>query len=255
MKSKNYFWIVILLLISVPALAQITGPGQPIVNAGTTYTYSYTQSALVSPNWQVSGGTKIGETYNYANYTVTVTWGAGPNGGLALLDNGIPAATLSITINPPLAPPVATAGTSVTPTSFTANWNAVTGATEYWLDVSTSSSFSSFTTYRSWGALSYSVTGLVANTTYYYRARGATNQGEGPNSNTITVNTPPVAPVASAATGFYMTYFTANWAASTGATSYRLDVSTASNFSSFVTGYNNLSVSGTSAFVHKCRRS
>lgn len=247
MKSKNCFWLATLLLISLPAMAQISGPST--VNSGTTHTYSYTQSALVSPNWQVSGGTKIGETYNYANYTVTVTWGAGPSGGVALLDNGMPAATLSVTINQVLVAPVATAATNVTPSSFRLNWNGVAGATEYWADVSTSSSFSTFTTMRDWGAGILSATGLTANTTYYYRVRGATAQGQGPNSNTITVTTPPVAPTASAATAITASSFTANWAATAGATSYRLDVSTDVNFSSFVTNYNNATVGGTSASV------
>ncbi len=52
----------------------------------------------------------------------------------------------------------------------------------------------------------------------------------------------PVAPVATAGSGATPTQITANWQASSGATSYRLDVSTANDFSSFATGYNNLNV-------------
>ena len=37
--------------------------------------------------------------------------------------------------------PVATAATNINSTSFTANWDAVTGATGYRLDVSTSNTF------------------------------------------------------------------------------------------------------------------
>jgi phage major head subunit gpT-like protein len=40
--------------------------------------------------------------------------------------------------------PVATAATGVGQTSFTANWNAYSGATYYLLDVSVSSDFSTF---------------------------------------------------------------------------------------------------------------
>ncbi|MBU6158927.1 MAG: DUF1533 domain-containing protein, partial [Bacteroidetes bacterium] len=43
--------------------------------------------------------------------------------------------------------------------------------------------------------------------------------------------------------------FTATWGSVTGASSYKLDVSVASDFSSFVTGYNDLTVSGTSQSV------
>jgi hypothetical protein len=70
---------------------------------------------------------------------------------------------------------VATAATGVGETSFTANWNAFVGAQYYLLDVSTSSSFSSFVlqdqiVYTN----SYAVTGLTSNTTYYYRLRAST---------------------------------------------------------------------------------
>ena len=60
---------------------------------------------------------------------------------------------------------------------------------------------------------------------------------------------PPAAPVASEATDVLDTSFTANWAAVAGATGYRLDVSTVSNFASFVTGYEDKTVSGTSQSV------
>lgn len=44
------------------------------------------------------------------------------------------------------------------------------------------------------------------------------------------------------ATNIALTSFTANWNASAGATSYRLDVATDTNFTNFVAGYNNLNV-------------
>ena len=49
--------------------------------------------------------------------------------------------------------------------------------------------------------------------------------------------TTPNAPVVSAATGNTTTGFTANWAASSGATKYYLDVATDSGFTTFVSGY------------------
>jgi hypothetical protein len=52
----------------------------------------------------------------------------------------------------------------------------------------------------------------------------------------------PTAPVATAATSPTSSGFTANWGTSSGATGYRLDVSTDSGFGSFVSGYNNLDV-------------
>jgi hypothetical protein len=53
---------------------------------------------------------------------------------------------------------------------------------------------------------------------------------------------PPAAPVATAGSNPATTQFQANWNASAGATSYRLDVSTSNVFASFVAGYNDLNV-------------
>ncbi|NBW37566.1 MAG: hypothetical protein EBR30_21630 [Cytophagia bacterium] len=72
--------------------------------------------------------------------------------------------------------PVATAATGVSDTSFTANWNAFAGASYYLLDVSLSSSFSTFVLQNTvTTATSYVVTGLTSSTTYYYRVRAAIN--------------------------------------------------------------------------------
>jgi surface protein len=72
--------------------------------------------------------------------------------------------------------PVATAATGVGQTSFTANWNAYSGATYYLLDVSESSDFSTFV-YEDQQvnapSTSYVVIGLNSNTTYYYRVRAS----------------------------------------------------------------------------------
>jgi hypothetical protein len=72
--------------------------------------------------------------------------------------------------------PVATAATGIGQTSFTANWNAYTGALYYLLDVSTSSTFATFV-YQNEPVYapttSYVVIGLQSNTTYYYRVRAS----------------------------------------------------------------------------------
>lgn len=72
----------------------------------------------------------------------------------------------------------ATIATGIGITSFTANWNAFSGAQYYLLDVSTSSSFSTFV-YQDQVVLApttaYVVIGLTENTTYYYRLRASTD--------------------------------------------------------------------------------
>ncbi len=91
--------------------------------------------------------------------------------------------------------PTAQAASNVLDTSFTANWSSVAGATEYRLDVSTASNFSSFVSGyqdKAVAGTSQSVTGLTAGTTYYYRVRavkGKTSE----NSNTITTYMMPIA--------------------------------------------------------------
>jgi phosphodiesterase/alkaline phosphatase D-like protein len=146
----------------------------------------------------------------------------------------------------PLAAPTASAATNVTKSGFTAHWTSVTGATSYRLDVSTSSTFSSFLTgYQNLdvgNVTSRSVTGLSAGRTYYYRVRAHNTAATSGNSNVISAATVPAAPTASAATNVTTSGFTAHWTSVTGATSYRLDVSTSSTFSSFVTGYHDLGV-------------
>jgi predicted phage tail protein len=59
----------------------------------------------------------------------------------------------------------------------------------------------------------------------------------------------PPNPVAIDATNVNNTSFQANWNAATSATSYKLDVSLNNSFSSFVTGYNNLTVNDTNQSV------
>jgi len=128
------------------------------------------------------------------------------------------------------AVPVASAATSIAATSFTANWASGGGAAEtaYYLDVSTSSVFASFVSgYNNLNvglATSYSVTGLTAGPTYYYRVRGYNPSGSSASSSTITVAGIPVATAATAVTN---AGFTANWNVVTGAVTYTLTVPTA----------------------------
>ena len=94
----------------------------------------------------------------------------------------------------------------------------------------------------------YPVTGLDADTTYYYRVRAYNTYGASGNSNTVSQITALSVPTATFATLPTSSGFVANWNASTGASGYRLDVSEASDFSSFVTGYNNLDVGNVTTY-------
>jgi len=121
--------------------------------------------------------------------------------------------TINVTL--PSAAPVATSATSITTTGFTANWNAVTGATGYKL-------------YIDGGLItlgnvtSYNKSSLTAGTSHNYYVKAILNTGDTPVSNTISLRLIPSVPVATSATDIITTAFTANWNAVTNATGYKL---------------------------------
>lgn len=165
--------------------------------------------------------------------------------------NNIYTDDLEVTVSPvPPSAPSAKTAVDITTGSFTALWDPVGNADTYRLDVSTSSTFSSFVSgYQdlSVDGTSMAVTGLQYNTTYRYRVRAVNAAGTSSSSTTITTTTmlayPPVATPASHVTN---NSFTAHWQAVDGITSYKLDVSENPEFSSFVSGYDGLTVNGTS---------
>ena len=170
-----------------------------------------------------------------------------------------------------LAAPVATAASNITANGFTANWNHSAGATNYWLDVSTASDFSTLVTgfdNKDVGNVAtFDVSSLSTGFTYYYRVRASNANGTSTNSNIITVDTGVLdAPLARSATNITTTSFTARWNSSATATTYLLDVSTASDFSTFITDYNGkdvgnvtscnvTSLSGSTIYYYRVRAS
>jgi phosphodiesterase/alkaline phosphatase D-like protein len=196
----------------------------------------------------------MGTTLNFnvtglqANTTYYYRLTAYNRGGLSAVSNTYTVITLP---NPPAAPN-ALAALDTTQTSFTANWSNPARATGYLLDVSTEQGF---TTYLSefkgkdvGDLLNYKVTGLDANTIYYYRVRAYNTGGMSADSITIKVTTlpvPPVAPTANAATTIHQTTATANWSSSATATGYRMDIAKDDTFTALVTGYMNKDLGNT----------
>jgi hypothetical protein len=149
--------------------------------------------------------------------------------------------------------PVATAATSPTSSGFTANLNAVAGATGYRLDVSTASDFSSFVSgYNNldiYNVTTYPVTGLSGGTTYYYRVRAYNAYGTSGLSNVISQAVVLAAPVATAAIDVTAVDFVATWEMDSSPDGFLLDVSVDDAFVDFVPGYNNLDVGSVLSFL------
>lgn len=247
-------WILFALCCCFASAQAQIGSTNSNPSVGSTVTYSYSGGIVVSPSWRLANnkGSLQSQSQSGSTYYATFLWNSSGAETIAFVDGNIPKATLNITILQPPPAPTATAATSITTTSFTANWSTVASATNYRVDVSTSNTFTSFVAqFTGVTTTNKNVTGLTTGSVYYYRVRSynATSDLLSVYSNVITVQTsgPPPAPTLLAATSITETSFTINWAAIPNATSYRLDVSTSATFSPMLSGYNNLSVSGTSS--------
>lgn len=259
---------------TISQLTSASAPSAPVAGAATNITGS-----SFTANWTNTGGTTyyldvatdVGFTafvtgYNNLNvgnvlsYNITglgcnsiyyyrvraySSCGTSPNSNTITTTTGTSAP----------AAPAANAATNVTGGSFTANWSSVSAATYYELDVATDAGFTSFVpgynALNVGNVVTYNVTSLNCNTTYYYRVRAANGCGTSASSNTVTQATgssAPTAPTASSASNITVTSFSANWSAVGSATKYYLDVATDVGFTDFVAGYNNLDVGNVTTY-------
>ena len=151
---------------------------------GVTYTLIRGTTDLTPTVAGTGNAITFGLQTETGTYTVR---GTNAGGSTNMTGNAI------ITITPLPAVPVAQAGTGAACNQITANWNAVSGATSYQLDVSTSNTFATFVAgYQNrdvGNVISHNITGLVAGTTYYYRVRAVNSCGISANSGTISYAT------------------------------------------------------------------
>jgi hypothetical protein len=149
--------------------------------------------------------------------------------------------------------PITNNPTAITSNSFSINWPSVKSATEYYVELSTSNTYSllyggsAFVT----TSPSFSINNLSPlNTSYFVRVRAKNGSGYSAYSDgkCVQLQSPPMS---FAATNITTTSFQANW---TPSNTYNfivffLDVSTNLSFSSFVGNYNNYGVGGNPQFV------
>ncbi|NMC37147.1 MAG: hypothetical protein GYA41_02355 [Bacteroidales bacterium] len=169
-----------------------------------------------------------------------------------------------ITTGTGLSAPTGNTATNVSSLSFTSSWSPVSGAVSYHLDVSASSSFTTFI--PGYNSLIISGSSTACNVSlpyssneYYYRVRAINSSGN-PSSNSNTITVLP-SPLALAASDVNTSSFRARWKAVTGATSYRLDVSAAVDFSGMIlnnqsvssTSYNITGLSGSTTYYYRVR--
>jgi Fibronectin type III domain len=133
------------------------------------------------------------------------------------------------------ATPVFSAATLVTQNGFTANWNAIVGATGYLLDISLDNTFLTNNVFvnRAITTTSEIIENLTPGLVYYYRIRSTNSGGFSPYSMVKSQKLVPPNPVAVDATAVLPNSFKAKWNVAQGAVSYLVDVSLGStNFSS-----------------------
>ncbi len=148
--------------------------------------------------------------------------------------------------NPPTLVNPANGATGIT-TSPTLSWNASTGATSYRLQLATDTGFTKIVVDQSSiAATSLPVSGLTTGTIYYWHVNASNSAGPSAFSSrfsfTTQIGAPPVPTLAAPANGAtgITTSPTLSWNASTGATSYHLQVATDTGFTKLVADQSNI---------------
>ena len=214
-----------------------------VSNNSSFSSFVYNQNGLTTTNAIVTG----------LSYSTAYFWRVNATNSYGTSGWSTPIWTFTTTGPPPNAPTLSSpannsTGVSVSPILV---WNTSNGATSYTLQVSTNSSFSSLI-HNQTGLVNTNMqlTGLNYLTTYYWRVSAANNNSISNWSTTwsfTTTGTAPYAPPLFAPANDAIDIETPAllvWSPSISATSYSLQVSTNSSFSSFV--YNQSGLTNTS---------
>jgi hypothetical protein len=267
MNFKAYHYFVILLFICFAggtALAQVPANTATAVSATTNFTFAGV-TTQAGEFLQISTGSAFATLVldknlaliGTAGYTFSASDLIGTLLGHTQLDNNtvyywrVVDPTQTVVLEPGafysfttiLGPPTSVAATSITLSGFSANWTANTfgGATSYILRVGTTSGGTDIVNDVNVGnVLTYSLSGLTANTAYYYSVKASDGTNITASSNEITATTLLGPPTATAASFISSTSFSANWTANIhgGATGYILRVGTTSGGTDIINDVN-----------------
>lgn len=150
----------------------------------------------------------------------------------------------------PFAPTTLTA-TTLSSTSISLQWNDTNSfETNYYVErsIHNNTSFTQIAVLPP-NTTSYTVNGLLAGTTYYFRVRAAEYINYSPYSIEASARTLLVTPTLLPPTNITHQSFQISWTTIIGATSYQIDVATDPSFMNFVPGYSAFSVTNNSLTV------
>ncbi len=186
---------VAITLETIPSQPSAITGNATVCQGDNAVAYSVTNVGGITYAWSYSGSGWTCAT-NCTTNSITANYnGSATSGTLSVTPTNAcgtgAARTKAITVNAIPSAPAAIAATNITGTTFEANWNSSAGATSYFLDVATDIGFTTFVAgfnnFNVGNVTTYNVTGLINNTTYYYRIRAMNSCGTGYNS--ITINT------------------------------------------------------------------
>ncbi len=247
------------------SVVDISAPGVDITsdwNTSNTATNTISGTSMATPH--VTGAAAL---YLQANPTATPAQvqSALKSNGTPNKITGIPAGTVNLLLyslivtGPPPPPPSAPIlnspadGALSVSTNPTLSWYASTGADSYGVQVSSDPGFTTLV-YNQTGITSTStnVTGLTGSTVYYWRVNatntGGTSSWSGTFSFTTAAGSAPAVPTLSSpvsgATNISRSP-TLTWNASSGATSYKVQVSTDPGFATFIYDQANITTTST----------
>ncbi|MFT5568065.1 MAG: hypothetical protein ACI9RP_000092 [Cyclobacteriaceae bacterium] len=201
----------------------------------TSFVIGY-DSLVFSENQAVTTG--LNAVTNYAVRVRAINSGGKSTNSNTVFVETLPAAPKAISVS------------TITSSSFIAEWAPVNGVTDYLIDVS-KDGFNTFVQGLNENVVtgtSINVEGLLPNSTYAYRVKAFLETGNSEFSNIIRVTTLSNPPVAVTPDEISSYGARAKWDASPNVLTYELDIST-DNFSSFLEGYEGKRVNGNSLLV------